>query len=255
MFKSVVTPKLLSEVGKNGRLKTYPDGTVELLVCDRPIFGLSGWEEVSEKSDKEKTGSDDSVGHIERSQRRARQQIKDYALCSDFSYFVTLTLDKEKIDRYDMAEIVKRLRIWLDNRVRRKGLRYILVPERHKNGAVHFHGFFNDVLNVVDSGHTDKGGHKIYNLPDWDFGFTTAIKLYGEYEKAVAYVCKYVGKSSEKIGGRWYYSGGDLKLPAVDFVDVSDEVWNDTRYTRFDISDAKLSFVFYRQSPIKNKAQ
>lgn len=251
MELSNLRPKLLSEVGCNARLKTYPDGTIELLVCDRPIFGLSGWEEVSEKTDREKTSSDESEGHIVRSQRRARQQIKDYALCSDFSFFVTLTLDKEKINRYDISEIVKRLRIWLDNRVRRKGLRYILVPERHKDGAIHFHGFFNDVLNIVESGHSDKNGHVIYNLPDWDFGFTTAIRLYGEYEKAVAYVCKYVGKSSEKIGGRWYYSGGDLKLPRVDFVDCSEEVWSDETACRFNLPDAKLSFVFYRQSPIK----
>lgn len=252
MKMSIITPKRLVEVGCNGRLKTYPDGTQELLVCDKPIFGLSGWEAISEgdsfRENKKKRGvaSDDTK---ERAVRRARQQIRDYALCSDFSYFVTLTLDREKINRYDMSEIVKRLRIWLDNRVRRKELRYILVPERHKDGAIHFHGFFNNALGVVESGHTDKGGHKIYNLPSWDFGFTTAIELYGDYHRAVSYVCKYVGKSDEKIGGRWYYSGGALRSPRIDFVEIEGDIWDDENGARFDISEAGLSFICFKHSP------
>lgn len=247
-FSSVVQHRTLVDVGYNGRLKTYPDGTQELLVCDKPIFGLSGWEDVETKAfsaGKRKRGTKNDS---ERSQRRARQQIRDYALCSEFDYFVTLTFDQRKIDRYNIDVIIKRLRVWLDNRVRRNGLRYILVPERHKDGAIHFHGFFNDVLKVVDSGHCDSKGHKIYNLPSWGFGFTTAIKLYGDYPCAVSYVCKYVGKSPEKIGGRWYYSGGSLKLPQVDFVDVSADVWDSADGSRFDLPEAKLSFVSFRHS-------
>lgn len=243
---NLVRPRSLVDVGCNGRIKTYPDGTRELLVCDRPIFGLSGWEEVTAGTavtvGKRKSGT---KCNTERSQRRARQQIRDYALCSDFKYFVTLTLDEKKINRYDISVIVKRLRVWLDNRVRRCGLRYILVPERHKDGAIHFHGFFNDVLQAVDSGHVDKKGHKIYNLPSWTFGFTTAIELYGNYSKAVAYVCKYVGKSKEKIGGRWYYSGGNLSLPEVDFAQIDDSVWDSVDGSRFDFPEASLSFISF----------
>ena len=253
MAKLTFKPKRQVDIACNGRLKTYPDGTQELLVCSRPIFGLDGWERV----DSEERGRGRACGNSEeakeRAQRRARQQIRDYALCSEFTYFVTLTLDQKKIDRYDMSEIVKRLRIWLDNRVRRNGLRYILVPERHKDGAVHFHGFFNDALSVVDSGKLDKRGHRIYNLPSWNFGFTTAIQLYGDYAAAVAYVCKYVGKQSEKIGGRWYYSGGSLNLPQVDFVDVDDDIFDADGGSRFDISDAGLSFVSFRLSPSESK--
>lgn len=253
MTLSEFRPKRIGEIACNGRLKTYPDGTQELLVCARPIFGLEGWERIDSEEKGRGRARGSSGESKERAQRRARQQIRDYALCSEFTYFVTLTLDKEKIDRYDISEIVKRLRIWLDNRVRRNGLRYILVPERHKDGAVHFHGFFNDALSVVDSGKLDKRGHRIYNLPSWTFGFTTAIQLYGDYHAAVSYVCKYVGKQSEKIGGRWYYSGGSLSLPQVDFVDVSDEIFDAEGGSRFDIPDAGLSFVSFRLSPAKSQ--
>lgn len=243
---SVLSPKSLSEIGKNGRIKRYPNGSFELLVCDRPIFGLKGWEErnrpecISSKKPVEalKSNSDRSI-------RRARQQIKDYALCNDFKFFVTLTLDPKKIDRYDMVEITKRLNTWLDNRVRRYGLKYVLVPERHKDGAIHFHGFMNDALKVVES-KVFSESKKIYNISSWTDGFSTAIELYGEYEKAVSYVCKYVGKSEEKIGGRWYYSGGNLLTPEVEFVDVEDDCWRSQDGARFDIREACLSFICFK---------
>ena len=73
----------------------------------------------------------------------------------------------------------------------------------------------------MDSGHTDKQGHKIFNLPQWSLGFTTAIELYDDYQKAVGYVCKYVGKQGEKPAGRWYYSGGALVEPTVDYMEIS----------------------------------
>lgn len=158
---------------------------------------------------------------MERSQRRARSKVRRLALANDFRWFVTLTLSPEQIDRYDGAEIVRRLGRWCDNMVRRHGLRYILVPERHKDGAFHFHGFFSDAVRVTDSGHTDDHGRKIYNLPQWTLGFTAAMELYGEYPAAVAYVCKYIGKQDgERPLGRWYYSGGALVEPRREYVDM-----------------------------------
>lgn len=158
---------------------------------------------------------------MERSQRRARSKVRRLALANEFRWFVTLTLSPEKIDRYDGDEIVRRLGRWCDNMVRRHGLRYILVPERHKDGAFHFHGFFSDAVRVTDSGHTDDHGRKIYNLPQWTLGFTAAMELYGEYSAAVAYVCKYIGKQDgERPLGRWYYSGGALAEPRREYADM-----------------------------------
>lgn len=158
---------------------------------------------------------------MERSQRRARSKVRRLALANEFRWFVTLTLSPEQIDRYDGDEIVRRLGRWCDNMVRRHGLRYILVPERHKDGAFHFHGFFSDAVRVTDSGHTDDHGRKIYNLPQWTLGFTAAMELYGEYPAAVAYVCKYIGKQDgERPLGRWYYSGGALAEPKREYADM-----------------------------------
>ena len=234
----------------------YPCGVMDLMASTEPDFGPKGWEH-AEEYDKPKAGggaSEDqrscterkppkALGEdIERSMRRARAKVRRMALANEFKYFVTLTLDEMMVDRYDAAAVVKKLNAWCSNAVQRHGLRYILVPERHKDGALHFHGFFNDALPAVDSGTIrvpgskkpkkprsaaerakwlEAGGMVVYNLPGWSLGFTTAMELYGVYPAAVAYVCKYIGKDGAKPAGRWYYSGGDLKEPRAEYFEAS----------------------------------
>lgn len=148
-----------------------------------------------------------------RAAMRARKQLYELCACNEFDLFFTLTLSPERIDRYDYKEAVKKLSQWFDNRVRRRGLRYVAVPELHKDGAVHFHGLCNsEACRLVDSGRTDKG-HPIYNLSDWRLGFTTAMRLYGDPNAAAHYVAKYVTKQTDcgTIGGRYFFHGGDLQ--------------------------------------------
>lgn len=233
------------EITFTGRIKTYLDGSSEVLVSSKPIFREGGWEAETPRQRGQKKAQA-GAADIARAQRRARAQVRDLALCNPFTHFVTLTLGGDKVDRYDMAAITRKLNTWLSNQVQRRGLRYVLVPERHKDGAIHFHGFFTDVLERVDSGtmippgggrprkprskaqRADwlaQGGRVVWNLPGWSLGFTTALELVGEYPRAVSYVCKYIGKQQgggpgEKIGGRWYYSGGELAGPTVALADL-----------------------------------
>ncbi len=211
------------------KIISYPCGVMDIIASSDPDFGDPGWE-LSEdyshpkripKTEKDRKISDPKGEDMERSMRRACSKLRRLALANDFRWFVTLTLDPAKVDSHDGAAVVKKLNAWCSNMVQRKGLKYILVPERHKKGGIHFHGFFNDCLEVVDSKHTDKQGHTIFNLPQWSLGFTTAIELYDDYQKAVGYVCKYVGKQGEKPAGRWYYSGGDLVEPSVQYAEIS----------------------------------
>lgn len=279
----------------NARIKRYPDGSAEILIGSRPFGGGNAasrlpafledgeppftrfpWEGDEERAEREYMELErDSIAsdgafldrdanaaacravNVRRAVRRARKAVKDIARSNPWKYFVTLTLDPEKINRYDPVEVWKHLRHWLGNNVRRKGLTYLLVLEHHKDGALHAHGLFNDALEGVDSGTMSlpgrkapvkvrseaqkaaferMGGHVVYNLPSWGWGFSTAIELYGEMDAAINYVCKYIGKemyaqdgsqcgTPEKIGGRWYYSGGDLQRPTVEWFDVDVRYW------------------------------
>lgn len=206
-----------SNVTFTGRIKHYPDGSREVMACSKPWFRAPGWEDRNPRP-RRHSKPREGGGDIARAVRRARAQVRDLALCNPFTHFVTLTLDQTQVDRYDMAAITRKLNAWLSNQVQRRGLIYVLVPERHKDGAIHFHGFFNDVLDRVDSGTMippgggkprkprsraqraaweADGGRVVWNLPGWSLGFTTALELVGEYSQAVNYVCKYIGKQQD----------------------------------------------------------
>ena len=218
--------------GHYAKIYHYPCGVMDIISSTKPDFRPKGWEASEDygrpgkapkptAQPKERNKAVAAAEDLERSMRRARAKVRRLALANDFRWFVTLTLDPKKINRYDAGEVVRKLSQWCSNQVKRKGLRYILVPERHKDGALHFHGFFSDAVEAVASGHRSKSGQPIYNLPGWTLGFTAAIEVYGTYPAAVAYVCKYIGKQGDKPAGRWYYSGGDLAEPQVTYVDIS----------------------------------
>ena len=245
--------KNVHEISHNGLIYSYPDGSTDVLVCTAPIFRepgweLSGWGEDHTKCDpspREKGKKSEGCDMV-RSMRRARAKLRRLALANGFDYFVTLTLDPAKIDRHDGAAVVKALGRWCDNMVRRHGLRYILVPERHKDGAYHFHGFMaGEGLKAIDSG-VKWESRPVYNLPQWGYGFTTAQRLYGDYHAAVGYCCKYIGKQEgERPLGRWYYSGGDLREPEKLYCDLDyREVGQDCgKAVEFSIPGAKMKVL------------
>lgn len=251
--------KELHSVKHYAKAYIYPCGVMDILASTEPVFGPKGWESAEDYSrpikqlplaadQQGETAADQQARQlqadaedIERSMRRARAKVRRMALANEFTYFVTLTLDPSKVDSHDGPAVIKKLNAWASNAVQRHGLRYILVPERHKKGGIHFHGFFNAALPAVDSGtirvpwakkprkprsaaeRADwlaAGGRVVYNLPGWTLGFTTAMELYGDYPAAVAYVCKYIGKDGTKPAGRWYYSGGDLREPHVEYFEM-----------------------------------
>lgn len=217
---------MVENIATFGKIYKYPDGSYDLLGADRPIFVPRGWEEYRAKAPAHERPPKELQGppkpeNIDRAARRARAKVRRLALANSFRWFVTLTYDPQKVDSLNPSEAIKRMGQWCSNQVKRRGLRYILVPELHPtSGRVHLHGFFSDSLEAVDSGHKDRNGHPIFNLPGWGYGFTTAIELYGDYQAAVGYTCKYIGKDG-KIGGRWYYSGGALEQPEELCVDIS----------------------------------
>lgn len=230
------------EIHHNVVYHLYPDGSFDMICASDPIFREPGWEDAGwAEADRPKPTTREAGKKSEgldmvRSQRRAKAKLRRLALANEFEYFVTLTLDPEKIDRYDGQAIVKALGRWADNMVRRHGLRYILVPERHKDGAFHFHGFMAGAgLKVVDSG-VEWDGRPVYNLPQWPYGFTTAQRLYGDYHMAVTYCTKYIGKQGDdRVLGRWYYSGGALREPT--------KVYADRDYRSVNIAENGVEFA------------
>lgn len=195
--------------------------------ASRPIFN-AGFEQLFDKptlkTDEEIEAVASSPGElVKRATRRAKERCFDYILCNDLDVFTTLTYSPDTADRESYEDVYKKLAVWLSNRVQRRGLRYVCVPEYHADGkAIHFHMLSTrDGLKLVDSGHF-KEGKKVYNVADWNWGFSTALLVDGEdaREKVAKYIFKYMGKQmGQKIGGRYYLSGGKLSEPLFVYAD------------------------------------
>ena len=194
-----------------------------------------------EKKDDDKAAS--NVDSIRRSIRRARLAVYDLAVCNQFDLFSTLTFSPDEVDRESYEQTYNSLKIWLSNRVQRKGLRYVAVPEYHKDGhAIHFHMLSNSgAVDLIDSGHYAHR-EKVYNIPSWQKGFSTAQFIKGEnaIDFTSKYVAKYMTKSKgNKVGGRFYLSGGDLIRPTYVYADSIDELVDPSTVPKFERSISK----------------
>ena len=253
---AVYAPKSASDVLFNTCTKFYPAGAggwypVKRVIFDRLIYNPSKMERhVRDMNEDIVFPGGDPFGDVtkirnesegegafwKKSYNRARQQCFDYLMCNpDLNVFSTFTFDPEKIDSRSYSTLVTTLSVWLANRVRRNGLKYILVPERHQSGAIHFHGITNrEGLKLVSSGYWKVGKYtlpweriakgrrseaqEIFNVQDMPLGFSTAIHVEGEdcQTKVSKYIWKYMTKQGgQKIGGRFYLHGGDLVSPRL----------------------------------------
>lgn len=233
----------------------YP---VQKMTSQNKIFNPSGLEkhgyvdfrkssqETSEQPPDDTSLSTQDIpdrGADNRARLRARSKLLDLIRCNlDFMYFCTLTYNGDIVDRGNYAEVTRKFSQWCDNRVRRNGFKYVAVIERHKrSNGLHFHLLCNSALKLVNSGTVSVKNHKkpikiatadrynipqddrkiVYNISDWSYGFSTALEITGDPQrvKVAAYLQKYLTKDNDKIGGRWYYSGGDLIRPKFLYCD------------------------------------
>lgn len=152
-------------------------------------------------------------GKLANSVSRTRATVYELALCNPWEHFVTLTLDGEKQDRYDLHGWRKRFVQFLRNYQRVHGfeLRYLLLPEQHKDGAWHMHGLFHG----LPPGELVKNEYGYLTWPAYAkrFGFfsVSAVK---SAERVSAYVTKYITKDvavrNAELGAHLYYASNFL---------------------------------------------
>lgn len=195
-------------------LKRYNDSCYKVVLmksCRLPGFEESGMI---------KTGKRNSAGNtskLEASISRTKSRVTELALCNPWEYFVTLTLDKEKYNRHDLATFKKHLSKFLNNLRFRYGwnIKYLLIPEQHKNGAWHMHGLFMGIPSSELSlfslhDHLPMkflamlgAGRKIMNWMRYaqSFGYVTCEPI-RNLEATAKYITKYITKDlvSSQVG-------------------------------------------------------
>ena len=156
----------------------------------------------------------------ERGFNRAKRRVFELIAANpELNMFCTFTV---QFGRDDYAAIIKRLGQWLDNRVRRKGLRYVLVPEFHDDEqSIHFHGVFNESALALENSGKRSGRKVVYNLPEWSLGFATAVRIGArdlEPIQCAKYIADYMLKENfGRVGGRFYLHGGNLAEPMREY--------------------------------------
>lgn len=214
------------------RAKLVPDGNGGMRVANicsfnRPVFNAgfepAQFESFPQPVEKSEISSDQKQEHIKRATRRAKEACMDYILCNDLNVFATLTYSPEKNNRSSYNEVCRKLGVWCSNLVQRHDFKYVAVPEYHKDGEnIHFHMLSSTSgLKLIDSGHVRKS-KPVFNIDNWKWGFSTAQFVTGESarDKCAKYIFKYMGKQmGQKIGGRYYLSGGMLDRPTYIYAD------------------------------------
>ena len=159
---------------------------------------------------------------------RARRTVLELGLCNDWKYFATFTIADDKHDRKDLQTFHSRFLTWL-RYMRKKypdvSIRFVLVPEQHKDGSWHMHGLFSDISSLLISFKdlADRGESVPWKLVkngyyNWEayqnkFGFCS----FGVIRNKVAvgfYIVKYISKSLKEsavpVGLDLYYPSRGL---------------------------------------------
>lgn len=154
-------------------------------ICSIKACRDKGFEDIviKKKTDKEE---------IERiSVSRTRRNVRELALCNDFEYFCTITVSSSKCDRYLLDEVQDNLRKCLRNiRNDCDYFKYLIITEKHKDGAFHFHGLVSGLSELL---YTNEFGYLSCKKLDV-LGFNSFSKIQS-LDRASNYIVKYITKS------------------------------------------------------------
>lgn len=196
-------------------IQQYTEQIYKIVKFKRPIGNLEG---LYYARNTENTVKHDSA------YSRACRVVLELGLCNSWDWFFTGTLDPKKFDRFNLDVFRKSLSQWLrDQRKKFSGhsFSFLLVPEHHKDGAWHLHGFLSGIpsecLHFFDPlRHPLKLCNGIFQY--WEdynnkFGFSSVSPI-NDPVRCAFYVSKYVSKDlskrEEDIGKHLYLANRGL---------------------------------------------
>ncbi len=281
-------PQSKDAVFVNCKKKYYPNGDYKMTVFRQAVYKLPDYEEVDyspvDTEDRSSgtaavtsSGSDtrDFTNSRVDHSREAKMRIFDIALMNyeRLRYMITLTVaDSDDLRRSDSVTIYKKVKTILNNWVKRNDVIYLLVPELHKDGCVHFHGLIGGDLDYVPSGTflvpqvkkpvkeenlyrfglTADQCRPVYNIGNYKLGFSTAVETDGKMYSVAAYITKYITKDLNKIFGNYYLAGGRglvRKCPT----EVSNMDFDDVPATAFDVPNCNnhVKYIDFKLNALK----
>lgn len=230
ILKNSVTHTIVGRY--NTLIKTYANGTQRLKSSSYSLF--KGFSRKNTKGNtltkKEKERM--RFKNLYNSKSKLIDLVYHNSMIEPWEYFVTLTFDPKEIDSLDYHEVSEALSKWTDNmKHQNPNMSYVLVPELHKSGRIHWHGVFRNVPNwtlaPARSSKTNrliyKNGVQIFNLENYKYGHTTVSKIQNQ-EAVSVYCSKYMTKDMIDLNyKKRYWSSRNLERPTKEYALFDEE--------------------------------
>ena len=204
----------------------------EIIVQEREK--LSQYPEYLQKDERDKDS------RFRQSLSRTKDKVFELAFCNDWDYFATFTLSPYLHDRYSLAGFNRAFSLFIRDLNRDYGLdiKYLSVPEQHKDGAWHIHALMANIPKQylkpispkskyasVKLKKLIRSGRNAYFLMEYGkkFGNCSLLEIQkGDMDstyKIAGYFCKYMTKELKQSivgrGKRLFYSSHGLKRVRV----------------------------------------
>lgn len=174
---------------------------------------------------------------------RSKRYIREIALCNDFQFFFTLTVDSKNADRFSLDECQEKMRKILKKIKRRnKDFKYIIITEKHKDGAFHFHGLSTDTGDLVVNSYGYLSSYEFST----ELGFNSFSPI-RDYTKCCNYITKYITKDCVKNSHNQVYivSKGLNRATRTELKDFPIEPTYENDYCK--IQDVRLDKLSMQQ--------
>lgn len=218
----------------NVKLKTYSNGTQTLFKYNYMI--KSGFSSYKTKKIKENNFNHNNYQYY-KNMIRTKANVIDLAFENGhhnggWQYFITFTFNPEKINSFNYNDVSRLLSKWLIvQRRNNPDLKYIIIPELHKSGRVHYHGIVSNVNSWTlvpkkyKSGRLvkTKSNNQVYELFNYKYGFTDVSKI-DNLEAISVYISKYITKDLIKLGyKKRYWASRNLVRPKLQYCCFNEE--------------------------------
>lgn len=176
---------------------------------------------------------------------KTRSKIYDIARSNEWNYFITLTFNDRVVDRYNYQECMNKISNFFHNfKSKNKktcpNFRYLIIHEKHDDGAYHFHGLMyleDESENMLTKALYPlahklggkpilKKGKQVYNWSKYNHGYSTVTRIQN-LEATCKYILKYVTKDLDKSytkgRRRFMYSSNCLKPEIIEHISSDDD--------------------------------
>ncbi|MBQ6996565.1 MAG: hypothetical protein IJN64_19115 [Lachnospiraceae bacterium] len=192
-------------------VKQLGEHTVRIAYCS--TLRKSGWEDERPHTKKGTVNTEKLTNNLS----RAKNAVKELAICNPWDFWCTFTISPTKYDRHNLDSYFRDFAKFLNNYnsyncpVEHK-VKYLLVPEQHKDGAWHLHGFIKGIKPTDLC--TNENGYLTWKQYNKKFGFISMDSI-KNMDKCSSYILKYMTKDSDKnvtdLNRHLYYASKGLE--------------------------------------------